>query len=794
MESIPQRNPLHDGATVTAEDPHMTDTKGTSTIPQRVKTVSIVVTVLLSVAAGATRAGAQTHAYVANTKANLVTVIDTASDTEVAAIGVGSAPTQVVISQDGLHAYVINTGSNSVSVVDTATNTVSATITLAEQPSSVAVKPSGGVLYVLSATGVLDVIETGEYSVLTSIPIGGSDGKLAITPDGGQLYVASGNVTVIDTATNKPLASFAPETVAVPDVFNFAVDVVISPDGARAYVPFTTYDYSYSLFGFTASGGLAVIDTASVSDTGTRNVSTIPLFSLPGSIALTQDGSRAFVGIEYEWRNTLYGAGFFPGRTVIAIDTATSAMAGWIDLGADGALWTQQHTATGLAVTPDRSAVFASIASIDRVDTISVAANTVTGTIPVAAGPSGVAVVPDPAANAKPFAIDAVDDSPATAFPALGVGAAVANVLANDTLGGARAALANVTLSTVSSTSAGVTLDAAGAVWIAGNTEVGTQTLTYRICERSHASNCDTAVVTLTVRAPYAIVAVSEHATGFAGTATIANVVANDTLNGAPAGPDTVTLTLLSSSDAAIALNGDGSVVTAGDAAIGDHSVTYRICETASPTNCADATATITIVPHVVRAMNDSATSPRTGGIAVANVMANDTFDGAPATFARVSLSFVSSTDPGVTLNAATGAVAVTRGAGVGAQMLMYRLCEIASPANCSDAAVAVTVDPYVVMAVADQATASSKRPSIAIASVLTNDTIGGVQATLSNVTLSMVSMTPSNSKIRLNGDGSVEVLGKTTSGLYKIVYQICESGAPTNCSRTTVSLDLSGK
>jgi len=56
------------------------------------------------------------------------------------------------------------------------------------------------------------------------------------------------------------------------------------------------------------------------------------------------------------------------------------------------------------------------------------------------------------------------------------------------------------------------------------------------------------------------------------------------------------------------------------------------------------------------------------------------------------------------------------------------------------------------------------------------------------------VSLTPANNKIKLDlSDGSVDVLGKTESGLYLLVYKICEIGNPTNCDQATVTLDLSG-
>ena len=113
---------------------------------------------------------------------------------------------------------------------------------------------------------------------------------------------------------------------------------------------------------------------------------------------------------------------------------------------------------------------------------------------------------------------------------------------------------------------------------------------------------------------------------------------------------------------------------------------------------------------------------------------------------------------------------------------------------NCDSATVTVTVLPRPIVANADSARVSSKVASTAIANVLANDRLNGAPATLSNVTLKFISLTPANSKIRLDlTDGSVDVLGKTDSGLYLLVYEICEIAMPTNCARATVRLDLTG-
>jgi YVTN family beta-propeller protein len=759
----------------------MTHTEGRTTL-QRFVTVSFLI-FLFALFAGPPRADAQTHAYVANTNADVVTVIDTATHAVIDTISVGSAPAHVAMSTDGTRAYVTNTGSNSVSVIDTGTRSVVGTIPVGDQPSSIAVTLAGDLVYVLGAAGVVQAIDTTTNMVRASIPVGGP-GKLAITPDGTRVYVAAGTVTVIDTATNEVLASFAPEAAASPDVFNFAVAVAVSPDGAHAYAAVDTFFYDWQ--GFRAGGAIAVIDTTT--NTVTERVE---LWSLPGSVAVTSDGSRVYAGIQAYWADTLYGAAFLPGRTVIEVDTATNAMVGWADLGVNAGA---PRTPADLVVTPDRTTVYVSIPGASSVAAFDTASNEVTELLTVASGPVGIAVVPDSGVAPTPFTIEAVNDSAASALPAVAA-MAVANVLANDTIGHAPAAAGNVTLSFVSSSNPGVTLDAAsGAVWIADGTAVGGHSLTYRICEKGNANNCAEAVVTLTVRPPFVIDAADDAATSFAGATAVANVVANDTLDAGPVGATNVALAVVSA-DPGVSLDpASGSVIVAAGTPAGARALVYRICEIASPANCDEGTVRVTVVARAIRAENDNATAPRTGGSAIASVLANDTLDGTPATLARVTISIISS-DNGVALDSASGAVSVSAGAAVGAHAIAYRICEKASPNNCSDGTVTVTVNPYVVNAVADQARASSKNASRPIASVLANDTLGGARATTANVRLSLVSLSPANRDIRLNlSDGSVDVLGKTNGGTYTLVYQICETGSPANCGRATVTLDLSGK
>jgi hypothetical protein len=95
--------------------------------------------------------------------------------------------------------------------------------------------------------------------------------------------------------------------------------------------------------------------------------------------------------------------------------------------------------------------------------------------------------------------IDAVNDSGSVVTGTLG-GTAVADVLANDTLDGGAATLANVGLSEESSTDPGVTLDVGtGEVNVAANTPAGVQTLEYEICDQLNITNCAVGSVEVTV-------------------------------------------------------------------------------------------------------------------------------------------------------------------------------------------------------------------------------------------------------------------------------------------------------
>jgi len=784
-----QEHTISEGTRQQKDDPMM-HTTGRPVFRHGMGTTGNLFLSFIGIAATAGLVQAQPRAFVANTNANSVTVVDTGSDTRTT-FDVGAAPGQIVISQDGTHAYVANTGANSFSIISVAANLGDSTVTtrpLNASPTSLALSPDGTTLYVMDAAGYLETCDTGSQASCASVFIGASTGHIAVS--GNRVFIASELVYEYDTSTGN-VSSFNPDST--PDTFdhgNNAVDLAVLPDG-RLYVAVITFHYDWR--GFSADGGIVIVNP----DGDTPVVGkTIPLFSLPRSIALSADGKRAFVGIQSIWADSLYGAGFLPSPWVATIDATSDMVIAWTDLGAENISVAGTHTAAGLAVTPDRSAVFVTVPSIDSVLEISTETSLVTRSFRFdGAGPTSIAIAPDAAAKPKAFLIEAVDDGPSVPVSAGSTALALANVLANDKIGGGPATAANVALSLVSSTSAAIVLDTAtGGVWVHPDAAPGSYAVTYKICDAENPDNCGQAVATVTVRARRQLLAKGDDATSYAGATAIANVLANDTVDADPVTLDVVTLS--AAVGAGLTLNADGSVSIAAGVAPGSRSLTYEICDVTAADNCSTASVNVTIARRPIHADPDAGSVARTGGLAVANVLANDTLEpGVGATVANVTLKAVSSTDPGITLNTVTGAVSVASTVTAGAHTLQYQICETASPVdNCNEGVVSITVKQTVIVAVGESVRASNKNASTAVRNVLANDSVGGGPATLANVKLSQVSMSPANTRIKLNADGSVSVMDKAGSGAFALVYEICAIDAPSNCARATVTIDLSGK
>ena len=200
-------------------------------------------------------------------------------------VDVAGGPYGVAVAPDGKHVYVTNPDSNVVTVVDTTTNSPTTIAGVGTKPRGVAVAPDGKHVYVTSGDGTVSVIDTTGANSVKAITVETKPFPVAVAPDGRHVYVGgvSSNdpypsyVYTIDTATNTVVASVSPGAAggrsSIPEL-------AVAPDGKHVYA------------GFRSSNGVFVIDAATNVMTAT-NVSSI---SGPSGIAFSSLTQRVVSG------------------------------------------------------------------------------------------------------------------------------------------------------------------------------------------------------------------------------------------------------------------------------------------------------------------------------------------------------------------------------------------------------------------------------------------------------------------------------------------------------------------
>ncbi|MFB9324190.1 protein kinase domain-containing protein [Cryptosporangium minutisporangium] len=202
--------------------------------------------------------------------------------TVAATVKVGDGPQGLVFAPNGRRAYVANSDARTVSVIDTEERRVVGTIPTRDQPQYLAMSPKGDRLYVSTHNddgggNTVVVVDAVKRTVVTRIPVeAGQESHpyaLAVSPDGVLLYVPDHDrnvVLVIDTTINQLVMNL--EVRPAPHWVAFAPG-----GGDRAYLA----NHESNL--------LTVVDTRTTAVTAT-----IPVGKSPHSVVVTQDGARAF--------------------------------------------------------------------------------------------------------------------------------------------------------------------------------------------------------------------------------------------------------------------------------------------------------------------------------------------------------------------------------------------------------------------------------------------------------------------------------------------------------------------
>jgi len=292
-----------------------------------------------------------------------------------------------------------------------------------------------------------------------------------------------------------------------------------------------------------------------------------------------------------------------------------------------------------------------------------------------------------------------------------------------------------------------------------------------------------------------------------AGNSNALNVYDGDTLAGLPATPSNTAVSVDASSTLPPELTFDTATGTVGvlpGTVSGVYSFIYQICESPEPAagiNCETATATVNVIADNIDAVEDlvSGIVGFTGGTAVLNVFDGDSLSGAVATASNTILAVASgsSVPAGLTFNAATGNIDVAAGTPAGMYNFDYTLCETSEPDNCDTAKATVIVVEASIQANPDTF------PSVIGASgnnnagnAFDNDRLAGstidTDDIIANVTMPAIpvrSGTPVPVLDSITGDVIVPI--GTPADTYTIGYRICESINPTNCSVTTITIEV---
>ena len=297
------------------------------------------------------------------------------------------------------------------------------------------------------------------------------------------------------------------------------------------------------------------------------------------------------------------------------------------------------------------------------------------------------------------------------------------------------------------------------------------------------------------------VIAIAQSGTADFGIASrpIANIAANDSVNGVPA-------TLGASGNATVAKYGTwttgigltpttGAVSTTVAVPDGTYSLEYSLCSVASPPVCAQAPVTVKVItPSIVANPQSGRADFGIASLPIANVVAGDTVDGAravlgPSGNAVIQQYPANSWPTGLGLNPLTGAVSTTVSLADGLYSEQYQLCDLNTPKYCATSTVTVTVFTASVLANPQSGVAAGGVASTPIANTTVGDTVDGAAVVLSgtgtNAQLTTVGSWPTGINL-YSSTGAVTTSAAVTQGTYDIEYELCDRNVPANCAIAT--------
>ena len=261
------------------------------------------------------------RAYVANAGSNTISVLDLKARREIATIGAGEEPVEARPAPDGKTVVVPNRRGNSVSLVDPASRGVRAYFEGCPGASDAVVLPdsskafvacSGGHQVMAIALARTDAHPARPDRLESFLDVGRAPVQLALKPDGGEVFVAnsqSNSISEVITGTDDVSGAYmmgddpvqglvSPDNALlyVSNLHSLEVTIYAIEDGKRtgyirvgdgpSAMAFSSAGHLLFVVD-TRSGDVAVVRTASLSETGLHSIFTmLPTGRGPNAIAV----------------------------------------------------------------------------------------------------------------------------------------------------------------------------------------------------------------------------------------------------------------------------------------------------------------------------------------------------------------------------------------------------------------------------------------------------------------------------------------------------------------------------
>lgn len=366
---------------------------------------------------------------------------------------------------------------------------------------------------------------------------------------------------------------------------------------------------------------------------------------------------------------------------------------------------------------------------------------------------------------------------------------ALVQVLANDSINNFSLAIGDVKLTVLSQSShPGVRLnDTTGFIVVAPGVPAGLYVINYKICDTLNIANCDSTKDTVEVMAPIILANVDTFMqNGYDTNYAVGNVLDNDSLNFKPVSIGSVNIKIITpASNAGITLDTiTGNIALLPRVAIGYYQIQYSISETLNPTNVDTNYAVVYVRPPSIIAINDTAyVIGEIGSNGLFNVLPNDRINGDSASLSNVKLKlFIGSGLIKIRLDTLTGFLMVDSLTPAGIYYISYRIIDTLNSSNLDTAILTIFISPTPIFANGDSATVIGAIGNLNLLNVLANDSILGNIINPSRVNISIVKNAGTSGVILNTFNGQISVFPNTPSGVYTMIYRICDTLNPTSC------------